>query len=284
MIQTRRSWLLSGLTLLCLAALCGRSQAQGPPFLTDDPVPVDLHHYELYLFGGVDAGRTEVDPTGPAVEFNWGILPRMQFHTVFPLGAIVPRNPYGPDDPRHFGPTDMELGLKYAFLLQTRHRPQIGTFPMFELPTGNYAKGLGVGHIWYKIPLWAYKDLGLWTIDGGGGYQVVPQTGFSNFPYGAFLVERKLGRQLELGTEMFAHGGEGDATPHARASTLLDAGGYYHLRPPGLQLLFAYGHSIAGQSETYGYLGLYFTWGKDHPGHGIAPILLPSLFDHQTLR
>jgi hypothetical protein len=24
----------------------------GPPFLTDDPVPVDLHHYEFYIFGG----------------------------------------------------------------------------------------------------------------------------------------------------------------------------------------------------------------------------------------
>ena len=32
---------------------------------------------------------------------------------------------------------------------------------------------------------------------------------------------------------------------------------------PGLQLLFAYGDSIAGQTENYGYLGLYKTWGKD---------------------
>jgi hypothetical protein len=28
-------------------------------------------------------------------------------------------------------------------------------------------------------------------------------------------------------------------------------------------LLFAYGHSIAGQTENYAYLGLYKTWGKD---------------------
>jgi hypothetical protein len=44
---------------------------------------------------------------------------------------------------------------------------------------------------------------------------------------------------------------------------MIDAGGYYHFKSPGLQLLFAYGHSVAGQTENYGYLGLYKTWGKD---------------------
>lgn len=44
---------------------------------------------------------------------------------------------------------------------------------------------------------------------------------------------------------------------------MIDAGGYYHFKSPGLQLLFAYGHSIAGQTENYAYLGLYKTWGKD---------------------
>jgi hypothetical protein len=43
---------------------------------------------------------------------------------------------------------------------------------------------------------------------------------------------------------------------------LLDVGGYYKFRDPGFQLLFAYGHTIAGQSENYAYLGLYWTWGK----------------------
>jgi len=43
---------------------------------------------------------------------------------------------------------------------------------------------------------------------------------------------------------------------------MIDAGGYYHFKSPGLQLLFAYGHSIAGQTENYGYLGLYKTWGE----------------------
>jgi len=252
---------------LCVLLFClwasGVALGQGPPFLTDDPVPVDLHHCELYIFGAVDAGRSEIDPTGPAVEFNWGALPRTQLHFVLPLGGIVPRNSGGPDDPRQFGLTNAEFGVKYAFLLQTKHRPQIGTFPMFELPTGSYATGLGVGRVWYKLPIWTYKDLGQWTVDGGGGYQIVPQKDYRDFGYGAFLVERKLGKKLELGTEIFTHGGEGDATPHPLSSTLLDFGGYYHLPVPGMQLLAAYGRAIAGQSETYSYLALYWTWGKD---------------------
>lgn len=30
---------------------------------------------------------------------------------------------------------------------------------------------------------------------------------------------------------------------------------------PGFSVLFAVGHSVAGQAETYAYLGLYWTWG-----------------------
>ena len=41
------------LSLLCALAV-SRAGAQGPPYQTDDPVPVDLHHYEFYIFGGVD--------------------------------------------------------------------------------------------------------------------------------------------------------------------------------------------------------------------------------------
>jgi len=45
---------------------------------------------------------------------------------------------------------------------------------------------------------------------------------------------------------------------------MLDAGGYWHLKgEETMQLLFAYGHSIAGMTENYAYLGLYWTWGKD---------------------
>ena len=52
----------------------------------------------------------------------------------------------------------MELGVKIAFIKETKHFPQIGSFTMFEMPTGNFDKGLGVGKVWYKLPIWLQKN------------------------------------------------------------------------------------------------------------------------------
>src|ERR1700691_3527618 len=66
--------------------------AQGPPYQTDDPVPVDLHHYEFYIFGSADGTPVEMDSQGPAFEFNWGALPRVQLHAILPWGVAAPLN------------------------------------------------------------------------------------------------------------------------------------------------------------------------------------------------
>ena len=79
-----------GILLFVIAA--SDLRAQGPPFQIDDPVPVDLHHYEFYIFGSMAGTPAEVDSTGPAFEFNWGALPRLQIHAILPLGAVAPSN------------------------------------------------------------------------------------------------------------------------------------------------------------------------------------------------
>ena len=47
----------------------------GPPFLTDDPEPVDLRHWEAYLFAAGDRTADGNSVVGPAAEFNYGALP-----------------------------------------------------------------------------------------------------------------------------------------------------------------------------------------------------------------
>ncbi len=241
---------------------------QGPPFQTDDPVPVDLHHYEFYIFGSADGTPAETDSLGPAFEFNWGAIPRVQLHLIAPFGSINPSNNpiYAPggSGERAFGFTDMELGAKIAFITESKYIPQIGTFTMFEIPTGNDAKGLGVGKVWYKVPLWLQKNVGHWLLDGGAGEAIVPQTGYRNYTFGAFLLKYSFGERFELGGELFSHGREGFATPQTQASAMIDIGGSYHFKDhPGQQFLFCYGHSVAGQTENYAYVGMYWTWGKD---------------------
>ena len=259
-------WRLALCLLLALAA--PRLWAQGPPYQTDDPVPVDLHHYEFYIFGSADGTPAEMDSEGPAFEFNWGAIPRVQLHAILPWGMVAPSNnpAYLPGGvgPTEFGLTDMELGAKIAYIKESKYVPQIGTFTMFEMPTGNYQKGLGVGKAWYRLPLWLQKNFGNWLLDGGAGETVVPQTDYRNFPYGGILLKYTFGERLEFGGEVFAHGKEGFAAAQTQASTLIDMGGVYHRKHnPNEQFLFCYGHSVAGQTENYAYVGMYWTWGKD---------------------
>ena len=265
-----------------------RLWAQGPPYQTDDPVPVDLHHYEFYIFGGMDGTPAEIDSTGPAFEFNWGAIPRVQLHAILPWGVVAPsNNPVylpGGTGSSALGLTDMELGVKVAIIKQTKNFPQIGTFTMFEMPTGSYTKGLGVGKVWYKLPVWMEKDWKLWTVCGGGGYQVVPQTGYRDFPYTGWLLKRTLSERLELGAEVFAHGREGFAAAQTERSAMIDVGGYYHFKHhPGEQFLFAYGHSVAGQTENYAYLGMYWTWGKDDKKAPAENALFPAQFNNKGM-
>ena len=197
--------------LLILMAAALKLWAQGPPYQTDDPVPVDLHHYEFYIFGGVDGTPAEIDSTGPAFEFNWGAVPRVQLHAILPWGVVAPsNNPVylpGGTGSSAFGLTDMELGAKIAYIKESKYMPQIGTFTMFEMPTGNYDKGLGVGKVWYRLPLWLQKNIGHWLLDGGAGETMVPQTQYRNFPYGGFLLKYTFpGDRLEFGGEVFSHG------------------------------------------------------------------------------
>lgn len=254
--------------LLLLMVSSSRLWAQGPPFQTDDPVPVDLHHYEFYVFGSADGTPVEMDSVGPAFEFNWGAIPRVQLHVILPFGVVAPRNNpvYFPNGtgPTEFGLTDGEVGAKIAFIKESKYVPQIGTFTMFEIPTGNADKGLGVDRLWYKVPIWLQKNIGKWTLDGGAGYTINPQGGFRNYPFTGWLVKKELNERLELGAEIFAHGSEGRAAAQTQGSTMFDVGGYYHFKQhPGEQFLFCYGHSVAGQTENYAYVGMYWTWGKD---------------------
>ncbi|WP_348266867.1 hypothetical protein P8936_13210 [Edaphobacter paludis] len=250
----------------------------GPPFQTDDPDPVAYRHFEAYAFelsdGTVPGGTTlEV----PSFEMNWGVVPNVQLHLVVPVGANFPPN----GGPVHYGIGDTELGIKARFVKETKRGPEVGIFPFVELPSGSAANGLGVGTTWYRLPLWIQKSWGPWTSYGGGGEAVVPQSGYKNYPFAGWLVQRQVNKKLMLGMELFGHGAEGEAATSTRSSTMADLGGSYEFTP-GFDLLFAAGRSIVGQPETYTYLSLYWTWGPKGAGgdddaggkSGLMPMLV----------
>src|SRR3974390_2094740 len=104
------------LSICAFAAVRAAAQA-GPPFQTDDSTPVDYGHYEFYVFGSADGTPAATAAVGPAFEFNWGAVPNVQLHAIFPFGVYAPSNkPVYAGIPaaqgsRAFGVSDMEFGL-----------------------------------------------------------------------------------------------------------------------------------------------------------------------------
>ena len=245
-----RGWVLKGFTLV-FALLVGPYARAGPPFQTDDPDPVAFRHYEAYLFGTFDHAGGSTFSEAPAAEFNWGAAPNLQVH------IIVPAAYWSPDGA--FGIGDAELGLKYRFVPEKGKRPEVGVFPLLELPTGNSRKGLGNGQVWARLPLWIQKSHGPWTTYGGVGYQINHAPGMKDSVFAGWLLQRQITKRLMLGGEAYY---QGPQTEGGRQSTFADAGGSYNFRQ-NLSLLFMMGHTVAGERHTVGYLGLYYTWGKD---------------------
>jgi hypothetical protein len=246
----RRRVSLSALLLISFAQT-RKTTFAGPPFLTDDPEPVGYRHSEFYLFSTLDKSNDETAVQWPAFEFNYGFHPEFQAHIVFPFALSNPK-----DGPTSYGAGDTEIGVKYRFIEERGAWPQVGIFPMLELPTGDAGRGLGNGRTWAKFPIWAQKTVGSWTTYGGGGWTVNNAPGQRSYPFGGWLVQRDINVHLTLGAEIFAQGKTDDA---GRATTIANLGGFYNFNK-NTSLLFSLGHSFSGERHLVGYFSLYFTW------------------------
>jgi len=225
----------------------------GPPFRTDDPVPVGYRHGEVYLFsaGTHDTGGT--GGVGPAVEFNYGPLPDVMLHLITPMAYDAPEG-----QASHFGYGDTELGVKYRLVHETARLPMIGIFPLVEIPTGNSDKGLGNGQAQYFLPVWLQKDLGQWTTYGGGGYWINPGAGNKNYWFSGILLQYNLSESFYLGGEIFYQTAD---TVHGEDGLGFNLGGSLPLGKD-VQLLFSAGRGLTDTSSnrfSY-YISLYYTF------------------------
>jgi len=186
----------------CLASLLPHSANGGAPFRTDDPVPVDLGHYELFVFSTGKAASGQTFGFLPAFEFNYGLIPEGQFHVQVPLAFDQVSG-----GATRFGFGDAELGFKYRFLKEDKDgwMPQIGTFPLLQVPTGDESRGLGAGHVRAFLPIWVQKGFGDWTAYGGGGYWINHGAGTDDQDYWFLggVLQRKITEKLSLGGEIF---------------------------------------------------------------------------------
>ena len=210
----------------------------GPPYLTDDPEPVELGHWEFYLASQWTATRHATEGTAPHFEVNYGALPELQLHVIVPAALTLASG-----QPAHYGPGDVELGAKYRFVDESEWRPQIGTFPLVLVPTGSEARGLGAGKTQVFVPLWVQKSFGRWTTYGGGGLHFA--SGERDGVAG-WLVQRKLLESLTFGVEAFLtvplKGGPAEI--RLNLGTVIDFTAHHHLLLSGGP---AFGSETGGQ-------------------------------------
>lgn len=188
-----------GLGLLAWLALAGASWA-GPPFITDDPEPVERGHWEIYGFTAGASGHGVATGFGPSLEVNYGAAAGLQLHLV--SGFAYDRQPGGR---WQSGLSDTELGAKLRFIDpgEDDWYPQVGIFPLVEIPTGDSSRGMGAGYWQEFLPLWLQKDWGDWTTYGGGGYWINPGPGNQNYWFFGWLLQKKITDRLTLGGELF---------------------------------------------------------------------------------
>jgi len=226
----------------------------GPPFTTDDPETVEYQHWEVYFASRLFKDAGGWSGTAPELEVNYGAVPNLQLHLIAPVSFVVP-----PNEATRFGYGDTELGAKYRFFEETESFPQVGTFPLIELPSGQQTRGLGSGHVQTFLPLWLQKSFGPWTTYGGGGYWFNPGKDNHNWGYIGWLLQREVASGLVLGAEIFHETTkEVGEEPHTKLNVgaIYDFSDTYHL-------LLSAGHTIAGQSEMQAYVAFQITFGPE---------------------
>jgi hypothetical protein len=241
-------------SVIAILAILAPSARAGPPFRTDDPEPVEYRHSEIYLawqgmFGHVahtDGGSL------PLLEVNYGILPDVQLHVLAPFAySAAPRG----GQLRGYG--DTEVGVKLRILHEAKGLPQVGIFPLIELPTGDASRGLGSGHTQVFLPVWAQKSWGEWTSYGGVGRWYNPGAGARSSTYLGVLVQRKIATRLTVGSELFHTSATeigARATGGYNVGAIFDATEAHHV-------LLSAGNNISGTRETHFYVAYQVTLG-----------------------
>ena len=237
-------WLIA----FCFAGLASPAVA-GPPYLTDDPIPTELRHWEIYLFSnGEGFGSSLDDETG--VDLNYGPVEGVQLTATLPMA--ISRDP--PEGWRS-GTGDVELAVKYRFLHDEKNGFSAAIFPRVILPTSTLASHERTQLL---LPVWVGKDFkGGTSLFGGGAYEVNPGPGNRDFWQAAVAVTQDLGKDLNLGAEITRQGPD---TTDGTSQTRAGVGAIVQLSKHEA-LLFSGGPTWADHRSGYhfyGALGLFF--------------------------
>lgn len=225
-----------------------------PPFITDDPEPVPYKHGEAYLGSTGNKSKNELYAFLPFFEMDYGAFKDTQLHAIIPFSFDKMSKKAG-----YYGPGIIELGVKYRIVHETKSFPQIGIFPLLELPTGNSGKRLGSGKTQLFLPLWLQKSWGKkgqeWTAYGGGGYWFNPGKNNKDYCFLGLVVQRQINKLWWTGLEAF-YQTKPKIGMHQSFGFNFGVGIKFH---KNLQLVYSFGDNI-GLGKFLYYASLYYTW------------------------
>ena len=184
-----------------LILLTSMAMNAGPPYLTDDPEPVDYRHFENYLF--IQGASSQGIKSGylPAIELNYGPLPETQASIQFGEG-----DQDLPGGSHHQGPGDTVLGVKYRFIHLDDSRFQFALYPQVVAPSGSASAGTGEGHWRFYLPFLFQKDFGAWTTYGGPTWWRNPGTGNLDYWNFGWLLQWNQGEDRSYAVEVNGQG------------------------------------------------------------------------------
>jgi hypothetical protein len=239
-------------TILFLSIILSSTIFAGPPYDTDDPEPVEFQHWEFYLSSRPVHDDIGWNGTAPHAEVNYGAVNNLQLHIIVPMAFNSPKT-----GTSSYGFGDVELGFKYRFIKETSSVPQIGIFPMVDLPTGNQNKSLGNGGMQVFLPIWIQNSFGKWTTYGGAGYRFNNSAGNKNSVYIGGLLQNQVKENLSIGVEIYHITPE---TVDGTAENRFNIGAVYDVTE-NHHILFSAGRSITGSTLFQGYIGYQLTFG-----------------------
>ena len=221
----------------------------GPPFQTDDPEPVEYKHWEYYL-SSINTRQSNVwSGTLPHFEINYGAAPNLQIHLLIPFNYSLPDR-----QNMQYGYGYTEFGVKYRFVKETDNLPQIGTFPILEIPTVP-KNSFNNGKIQFYLPIWLQKSLDKLTTYGGGGYWINPGDNNKNWMFAGWEIQYDFVKALTLGGELYYHT---RTTTDTKSSVGFNVGGFVNFNEK-IHFIFSLGHTLINDPVFTSYAGLYIT-------------------------
>ena len=159
--------LFGGGALCAILFLSTANAFAGPPFETDDPVPVACHNIEVDIAQARQG--SDMATSTPTGEIDYGPTQNIEVSIAGQSGEV-------------------QLGSALRFVTENATRPQVAFLPSITFKSDGTSETF--------LPIWLQKSWGPWTAFGGGGIS-------QNIVFSGVALQHDLPGGSALGVEFF---------------------------------------------------------------------------------